>query len=262
MSEGFLSRWSRRKQEVRQAENRDVEPIEGPVEEMRDLEGPGSVVPAVSDETVPGAVEPPAAPDDSAEPALTEEEIAALPSIESITAETDIRSFLRKGVPEALRKAALRRSWVLDPMIRDYVDPAREYAYDWNVPGGVPGSGSLLPSDDVDRLLRDVFPDLDSRGRPVVDGTDGVARPESPTPPSGDGTPPAVSESIPNDIGSVRVSQYPLETNGPKPDVVEMGGTGSDTAGTEQNAGKASQELPTVAETSLHRRRHGGAMPV
>jgi hypothetical protein len=44
--------------------------------------------------------------------------------------------------------------WALDPAIRDFVGEARDYAYDWNAPGGVPGSGPLLASDDVDALLR------------------------------------------------------------------------------------------------------------
>jgi hypothetical protein len=60
--------------------------------------------------------------------------------------------FLRKGVPEPLRNAALRRMWSLDPNIRDFVSEAREYAYDWNTPGGVPGSGALPASEEVARM--------------------------------------------------------------------------------------------------------------
>ena len=43
--------------------------------------------------------------------------------------------------------------WSLDPNIRDFVSEAREYAYDWNVPGGVPGSGGALPPADEIRKL-------------------------------------------------------------------------------------------------------------
>ncbi|MBL7309634.1 DUF3306 domain-containing protein, partial [Escherichia coli] len=76
-----------------------------------------------------------------------------LPSLEALTAETDLTPFLRAGIPAVLRNAALRRMWSLDPAIRDFVSEAREYAYDWNSPGGVPGLGPLLPSDDVQAML-------------------------------------------------------------------------------------------------------------
>ncbi len=49
--------------------------------------------------------------------------------------------------------------WSLDPGIRDFVSEAREYAYDWNTPGGVPGLGPLLPSDDVKAMLARLFRD-------------------------------------------------------------------------------------------------------
>jgi hypothetical protein len=80
---------------------------------------------------------------------LSEEEIAALPRIEDLTADSDITAFMRRGVPEALRKAALRRAWLLDPGIRDFVGHARDYAYDWNIPGGAPGHGPLQPEEIV-----------------------------------------------------------------------------------------------------------------
>ena len=65
-----------------------------------------------------------------------------LPPIESITAATDIRAFLAPGVPEELTRAALRRVWVTDPTIRDFVGLA-ENQWDFTNPDGVPGFGSL-----------------------------------------------------------------------------------------------------------------------
>jgi hypothetical protein len=121
MSEDFLSRWSRRKDEARRAE-------------------PAS----------------PPEPDRAAEPALTPEELAALPKLDELTADSDITGFLRRGVPEGLRNAALRKMWLLDPAIRDFVGPARDYSYDWNAPAGVPGNGPLAP-EHVAALLRRVF---------------------------------------------------------------------------------------------------------
>jgi hypothetical protein len=87
------------------------------------------------------------------EPELGPDDLAKLPSLEELTADTDITVFLRKGVPESLRNAALRRMWSLDPKIRDFVSEAREYAYDWNTPGGVPGfGGPLPPPEEIERL--------------------------------------------------------------------------------------------------------------
>jgi Protein of unknown function (DUF3306) len=135
-SDGFLSRWSRRKQEVREAERPErvepAQPIEG--RHPSEADAPDQKLPA-------------AAPDE-----LSPEEIARLPAPEELTADMDLSLFLRKGVPEALRKAALRRMWALDPKIRDFVSEAREYAYDWNTLGGVPGSGVLPPSDEIARM--------------------------------------------------------------------------------------------------------------
>ena len=80
-----------------------------------------------------------------------------MPNLEELTGSTDITAFLRKGVPEHLRNAALRKSWALDPAIRNYVNPALEYAYDWNAPGGVPGGGELDAGVDVARLVSQIM---------------------------------------------------------------------------------------------------------
>ena len=48
-------------------------------------------------------------------------DIASLPPIESIDADTDVTAFLRPGVPPDLTRAALRRAWSTDPAIRDFV---------------------------------------------------------------------------------------------------------------------------------------------
>jgi hypothetical protein len=64
----------------------------------------------------------------------------------------DIAAWLKRNVPEAWKTAALRRLWVGDPAIRDFIGPA-DYAWDWNTPGGVPGVGPLRAMDDVAKLL-------------------------------------------------------------------------------------------------------------
>jgi hypothetical protein len=55
----------------------------------------------------------------------------ALPPLESIAAESDIRCFLAPGVPAELTRAALRHAWVADPAIRDFVGLS-ENAWDFD----------------------------------------------------------------------------------------------------------------------------------
>ncbi|MBR0679365.1 DUF3306 domain-containing protein [Roseomonas eburnea] len=121
--EGFLSRWSRRK---RAAE---------------------AGLPVAEPEVQPPVPEP-AAPPPPVEPAF---DPASLPPIEDLTAESDFTAFLRKEVPEAIKRAALRKAWAIDPAIRDFVGPA-DYAWDFNAPDGVPGFALELGGD-VRRLL-------------------------------------------------------------------------------------------------------------
>src|SRR3979411_818139 len=124
----FLARWSQRKREAEQPEH------DAPV----------------ADADVPSK---PVAEDDAA----PEFDLSSLPKLEDMTATTDITAFLRKGVPEHLRNAALRKSWALDPAIRNYVNPALDYAYDWNTPGGVPGSSEIGSGMDVARLVSQIM---------------------------------------------------------------------------------------------------------
>ncbi|MES2749803.1 MAG: DUF3306 domain-containing protein [Pseudomonadota bacterium] len=137
----FLSRWSQRKQEAKQPEldNASVKQAEG--------------------------AELPPAPMAESE---TEEEfdLSSLPKLEDVTETTDITGFLRKGVPESLRNAALRKSWALDPAIRNYVNPALDYAYDWNTPGGVPGNSEIAAGTDIAKMVLQIM-GSDSSADPV-----------------------------------------------------------------------------------------------
>jgi hypothetical protein len=160
--EGFLSRWSRRKR----AAEAGV-PVADPVAEAP-----------------PVAVAP-------AEPPVPEEppfDITTLPSIDSLTIASDFTAFLRKEVPAALQRAALRRAWSLDPAIRDFVGPA-DYAWDYNAPDGVPGA-SLELVGDVREMLAQLF-----GPEPAAAGGDGApadtsgAEPPAPLPATPDDTP-------------------------------------------------------------------------
>lgn len=76
----------------------------------------------------------------------------SLPPIDSIGAASDLRPFLAPGVPVELTRAALRRAWVSDPAIRDFVGLA-ENQWDFTKPDGVPGFASLELSPELRRML-------------------------------------------------------------------------------------------------------------
>jgi hypothetical protein len=136
--ENFLARWSRRKQE---AEPTAEPPNDAPREEN-------------AEEAV--AIEGSAAEAKSDEKKEAEFDLSSLPSIDSIGAGTDIRVFLQKGVPLELSRAALRRAWVSDPTIRDFIEVA-ENQWDFAIGSDIPGFGPLEASDDVRRMVAEIF---------------------------------------------------------------------------------------------------------
>src|ERR1700723_2505215 len=78
--------------------------------------------------------------------------LETLPAIDSITATTDIRAFLKPGVPDGLKHAALRQAWATDPAIRDFVGIA-ENQWDFNDRTAMPGFGPMLETETVPTLL-------------------------------------------------------------------------------------------------------------
>jgi hypothetical protein len=233
----FLSRWSRLKRQA------VVKHVEAPA-------APGGLSGAETSEfTSPNAAQADAQIAQTnlpAVPELTPEELAQLPRIEDFTPETDLTPFLRSGIPAGLRNAALRRMWALDPAIRDGVGDALDYAYDWNIAGGVPGSGPLLPSDDVEAMVRSIM------GRPEAD----LSREGQPVEISG-----AVAGATPSELQTSpdRPLQAAAEPSAPDrtlPDVSTAGGSkpaeGATTAELTSAKGEAAPRLP----------RHGGATPL
>lgn len=113
---------------------------------------------------------------------ITAEELAALPPVSELTAASDLRPFLRIGVPAALKNAAMRRMWLLNPVIRDHADCAVDYAWDWNTPGGVPGSGGRLSADSTRRLMQAFNPakEPDSQSPEASEAAEPEVLPEVP----------------------------------------------------------------------------------
>jgi hypothetical protein len=145
--ETFVSRWIRRKRESEKERTTD------PTESAPPSDGVRRTA-AEQDDAIGG--EPGA---DT--PASRTFDPASLPPIESISVSTDIRSFLQSSVPADLAQAALRRAWVSDPTIRDFIGIA-ENQWDFTDPTAIPGFGPLRETDDASRLLAQALGKLDS----------------------------------------------------------------------------------------------------
>jgi hypothetical protein len=68
-------------------------------------------------------------------------DLARLPSIDTITAATDVRPFLAPGMPDTIKQKALRKIWSTDPILSQ-IDPLQDYAEDFTdeavaVPAGM-----------------------------------------------------------------------------------------------------------------------------
>jgi hypothetical protein len=154
--ENFLQRWSKRK--LAQAE--PEAPPHGEDSSRLEKEA-GEPAPVAAAEGATGVRED--------QPV----ELASLPPIEAIGADTDITAFLRPGVPPELTRAALRRAWSTDPAIRDFVGLV-ENGWDFNDPNAMSGFGPIAPAD-VARLLGQViggFPTADADAQKAPGGSE------------------------------------------------------------------------------------------
>ena len=249
-SDPFLSRWSKRKQAARSAEH-------GP-----NIAAPQPEPRASDAASEPGAPNPGSGATTPAEAELTPEEIAKLPSAEELTADTDISMFLRKGVPAALRNAALRRMWSLDPKIRDFIGDARDYAYDWNTPDGVPGNALLPSTEDVARMAARIV------------GGDGSAPPrheargDGASTPSQDREQHSPANAGASDMGAAAPLENPAllaKAEPPRREADEASALASppspDFADKREPAAHEMSPMDEPAKPASER-RHGGAMPL
>jgi hypothetical protein len=142
--DNFILRWARMKR------GSDTAPEPGVA---------GNGLPSASAATASADLEAPPARADAAtaEPF----DLASLPSIESIVADSDIGVFLRSGVPAELTRAALRRAWASDPVIRDFIGIA-ENQWDFNDPDAIPGFGRLQATDNAPAVLGQVASKLEN----------------------------------------------------------------------------------------------------
>jgi hypothetical protein len=268
--EGFLGRWARRKREAQQpgragegeAQSRDLSspPLWGRA-------GEGGMPPSTSveprAERIAGAIPPSQPSPTRGEGSDAQPEMVEPPSLDLVDKDFDLAHWLKQNVPESWKLAALRRAWESDPAIAGYLDPARDYALDWNTPGGAPGYGPLSESDNVEEMLANIF------GKPAQEEL-GPAK--------------ADEESVRNDVAAVRPSsnqaggaasaapQQPAVAKADEPEPVRLSAA-EDAGKSAENVAKTliSQKVDSAAVQKPHefpessrplRRRGGGATPL
>ena len=128
--ERFAGRWSRLKQETR---------TPAPADEPRTASLP--------------------APEDADAPAQETPTIAAedLPDIESLDKDSDYTPFMQEGVPEALKKLALRALWRSDPVLAN-LDGLNDYDEDYKTMLDV-GAEAMRKFREAEKMLSEVDPE-------------------------------------------------------------------------------------------------------
>ena len=225
--ENLLARWSRRKNDARAGEG-DA----GPASRDNDagVSSPGGTLPGDG-------------------PPLFD--FTSLPTIESISAETDLRAFLGRGVPPELTVAALRRAWSADPAIRDFIGLS-ENSWDFNAPGGILGFGALDP-EEIQRLLAQLM-----GGDEVNEG----AAPASAVPLSSEQatsrpTECAASLELLQDVPANDMDSHSAQNSPQDPGPAQIASADSVDAATS----KARPADDRDVQTPSQRPRHGGALP-
>lgn len=210
--QNLVQRWSRRKLglEERQSETPSAKTEQTEPAELTEPGAPNrpTETPGASDSSTVEPFDP-----------------AHLPPIEAIDATTDIRAFLAPGVPAELTRAALRRAWLSDPAIRDFVGIA-ENQWDFTNPDTVPGFGSLELSPEVRRLLTGLLAEMSAKDADV-----------SETAPAAQAVA-ATSVTDPTSVGTVSVAPAPCADTAPQ-----------------NNGGAEGRERVHVKP------KHGGALP-
>ena len=224
----FLRRWSRRK---RATETRVRE-------EARPSESGGAEASASPVNLEPGR---------AASPAF---DPTHLPPIESITAASDVRAFLAPGVPVELSRAALRRAWMTDPAIRDFIGLA-ENQWDFTKPDAVPGFGPLELTPQVRRIIREFVTGVANEAAPGSDPDSRHVAPASQKPHEGT----SVATDQIAETGADRVvvlGDAWKSTAEPVPPVVR---SSTDAPAEQQDSAGAS------GDRARTQRRHGSALP-
>jgi hypothetical protein len=219
--EGFLGRWARRKREAQQP-------------------------------AAPVVVEPEDISPATSEPVAPEPEMVEPPSLDFIDKDFDLAHWLKQNVPEEWKLRALRRAWESDPAISGYLDPARDYALDWNTPGGAPGYGPLSESDNVEEMLANIFGKApEPAAEAIREVRDDVAAVQPSSNEVSDDDPAAPQREAKAEPSPIRPS---------KPEApVKSGEIAAETGSLHEASSAAPQDRTEIPRL---RRRGGGAMPL
>jgi Protein of unknown function (DUF3306) len=120
-----LSRWSQRKAAARRggaptAEAEAVLPPTGHVEDANDAGRERQNAASAATQT-------------DGHPALASgEDVPVLPPVEELTFQSDFTVFMANNVPDAIKRAALRKLWVSDPVLAN-LDGLNDYCEDLNI---------------------------------------------------------------------------------------------------------------------------------
>ncbi len=231
-AKGFLERWSRKKIDAeREASAKDASSlaeVRPPERHTDDAKTPDKAAPK------------------------PEFDLASLPSLDSITAVTDIRAFLAPGVPTDLARAALRRAWAADPAIRDFKGLA-ENAWDFTDPTAMPGFGALPPGTDIKKMLAQIFGDGEKpvaaeavTEKPAALEAPDIAEKITPPEPPGDAA----------SYGEEKAESNPPALTGGGQEISQ-----ADFVQRDNNTASHNNNSDDEPEETKTRRQHGGALP-
>ena len=115
--DGFLDRWSRRKRAATDQADPSRPPVAGAARDAGDSTPPGHLSEAISEEELL--------------------EKLGLPDPDTLKEGDDFQAFLKAGVPDFLKKRALRRLWLSNPALAN-LDGLLEYGEDFTDAANVP----------------------------------------------------------------------------------------------------------------------------
>lgn len=166
---GFLSRWARRKEQVRAGQSVVAEPGALP-----------AALPAVA-APVPVPVSAACAPAPAAEPAPAVDPLPTLADVAGLTRESDYSRFVATGVDEGVKRAAMKKLFT-DPHF-NVMDGLDTYIDDYGKPDPIPLA--MLRSMNQSKVLR-LFDDDADEEKKTAEQPPAAHPTEAPSPPDDD----------------------------------------------------------------------------
>ncbi len=192
--DGWLGRWSRRKIEAGKAARSssgakampELSPLPASPRETRgeaaDAAPAGPASAAGGSDKASGETEAGACHESGPE---ANDEVAKLPPVETLSYDSDFKPYLASGVPEGLRREALRKLWRSNPMLAN-LDGLNDYDEDYSLVGKLPqvvstlfqvGRGMVAPPEESAGAVatRAAAPSAGARGAPEADSPESAS---------------------------------------------------------------------------------------